>query len=453
MKFVVPLSSIVLSALLFAAGVRAEEVITGSQGLSNSSGLCAVGAETGKSYASYNAALPLAPASIQKLLVSAAALTDLGPVYSTSTEVFGEAPLAGNKVSKLFIKAGVDAGFTTERVYLLGRMIRTFGIAKIAELSLDDSALVDSSERKGTRAFLSGVSAFGLNWNSYTVRACSGEARNRSGAASLMIDPFEFPIALGGKVRIGEGTNVSASESANGGSVTASGVIERGKCGEEYVSAVDTRRYTASVIRGILKSAGVEAEAVSWKRVPSDTDRLFSFRSRPLEELLKDMNYFSNNNMAEMFAALLGAENGKFSRQLGMKRIEEFVQDSVRKYGERGSAAPRMNIVDSSGLSPANKASAQTFCAVLRREYARTDQRIPFFGALPQFGVSGTMKKRLMGVSGRAKTGSLSNVSSLAGVVYGRTEPIVFAIIQNQVGDTAKAKDIEDRIVTRLSAL
>lgn len=470
MKFVVPRSSAIFFALAllatsaFATGAFADSTSAISQGMSSSSGLCAIGAESGKSYAAFNDSLPLAPASIQKLLVSATALHTLGALYATGTEVFGGVPMVGTKAATVFIKAGVDPGFTTERIFLLGRMIRSFGIGKIGELALDDLALVDNSERGGTRAFLSAVSAFGVNWNSYTVRACSWPARTRPGVSSLVVDPFEFPVSVNGKLRVGEGANLTASESASGStgvSVAVAGVVERGECGEEYISAEDARRYTAAVIKGVFRSAGIEVESVTWKKVPSDAELLFRFPARPLEELLRDMNYFSNNNMAEMFSALLGAENGKFSRQLGRSRVEKFVLDSVRYGAQKDTDATRgsatvtttVNLVDGSGLSPANKTSPAAFCAVLMREYADTNERITFFGSLPQFGVSGTMKRRLIGVSGRAKTGSLSNVSSLAGVVYGRTEPIVFAIIQNQVGDTAKAKSLEDTVVKRLSAL
>jgi len=150
--------------------------------------------------------------------------------------------------------------------------------------------------------------------------------------------------------------------------------------------------------------------------------------------------------MAEMFVALMGERSGEFSRDRGLERLRTEVKSRTPKSGV-------LNLVDGSGLSPANRISAKVVCDTLAQEYRNPDTQLTFFASLPQFGISGTMKRRLRTISGRAKTGSLSNVSSLAGIVYARTEPLVFAIIQNQVSDLPRAKAAEDVLVEKFSKL
>lgn len=167
------------------------------------------------------------------------------------------------------------------------------------------------------------------------------------------------------------------------------------------------------------------------------------------------MNYFSNNNMAEMFAGLVGIDPGaggspQFSRRRGLELIRDEIAESSRALGESISG---WSISDASGLSTENKVPAGLVCGLLLREYRSADRRDNFFSSLPQFGFSGTVKRRAVGVSGRAKTGSLSTVSSLAGIVYGKREPILFTIIQNGVGDLVRAKSVEDALVRRLGEL
>jgi D-alanyl-D-alanine carboxypeptidase/D-alanyl-D-alanine-endopeptidase (penicillin-binding protein 4) len=429
--------------------------LSGSQGLSKDSGFCAIGAVSGESYGAYRGAEPVIPASVQKLFVTGVALERLGPQYAAETEIFlPEAGRlgAGGVADSLYVRAGLDPGLTTERVFLLARMIRSAGVRRVRELKLDDSALDDPILVKGTRAFLSGVSAFGLNWNSFTVRGCA--PRQGSAAPIVSVDPFEFQQRIKSAVRLGKSSSIAAADGAGDG-VVVSGTVERGECAEEYVAAADPRRYTAQVFQGLLAAAGIQVERVKWERVPKGAVSLLNFPSRPIEELLREMNYFSNNNMAEMFAGLVGSEPGadgspQFSRRRGLELIRDEIAESARALGESISG---WSISDASGLSTENRVPAGLVCGLLLREYSSADRRDNFFSSLPQFGFSGTVKRRAAGVSGRAKTGSLSTVSSLAGIVYGKREPILFAIIQNGVGDLVRAKSVEDALVRRLGEL
>jgi D-alanyl-D-alanine carboxypeptidase/D-alanyl-D-alanine-endopeptidase (penicillin-binding protein 4) len=93
---------------------------------------------------------------------------------------------------------------------------------------------------------------------------------------------------------------------------------------------------------------------------------------------------------------------------------------------------------------------------VLTRVHEDDRLREPFQAALPLAGREGTLERRLSGTAAeenaRAKTGSMSNIRTIAG--YVRTadgEPLAFAIMANNVASTARADETIDAIVVALA--
>jgi D-alanyl-D-alanine carboxypeptidase/D-alanyl-D-alanine-endopeptidase (penicillin-binding protein 4) len=114
-------------------------------------------------------------------------------------------------------------------------------------------------------------------------------------------------------------------------------------------------------------------------------------------------------------------------------------------------------LVDGSGLSRRDVVTADTVVAVLKRMYDPAGAS-PWMTALPIAGRDGTLDGRLKGTAAennlRAKTGSMSNIRSLAG--YVRTadgEALAFAIIvDNFEGTGAQALAAIDTIAARLAS-
>jgi D-alanyl-D-alanine carboxypeptidase/D-alanyl-D-alanine-endopeptidase (penicillin-binding protein 4) len=171
---------------------------------------------------------------------------------------------------------------------------------------------------------------------------------------------------------------------------------------------------------------------------PSGLTQLAKVRSEPLEVLVGYMNRRSSN----FFAEVLG------------KRL------SVNEYGRPGTIAKAaaavaawadghgvaMKAYDGSGLSYSNRISPrgvtrlmavtenEPWGSKLRASLARGDQ--------------GTLEGRLEGVPLRAKTGTLTNVSTLSGWVYlkQRKKWAAFSILSSGM-PKATAVKVEDRIV------
>ena len=195
-----------------------------------------------------------------------------------------------------------------------------------------------------------------------------------------------------------------------------------------------------------LRDAGIVVEApCTTGSVPKDALTL-SACSHSLKEILEPMLKESDNLYAEsMFfqiASLQGVRPAKaaHARQLIKKTL-----------GKAGISEIPYRIADGSGLSLYNYVTPEILTRILI--YAYRDQRIfmNLYAALPIAGQDGTLKKRMKEpyVSGkvRAKTGTLSGISSLAG--YALTpnyHMLAFCIINQGIMKNAEGRGFQDRV-------
>jgi D-alanyl-D-alanine carboxypeptidase/D-alanyl-D-alanine-endopeptidase (penicillin-binding protein 4) len=122
-----------------------------------------------------------------------------------------------------------------------------------------------------------------------------------------------------------------------------------------------------------------------------------------------------------------------------------------------GIPSTSYQLVDGSGLSRRDAISAEAVLAVLER-MADSSGASPFVTGLPIAGVDGSLATRMKGTPAegnvRAKTGTMSNIRSLAGYVTTRDgERLAFVIlINNFEGTGVNANDALDAIAVRLAS-
>ncbi len=180
-------------------------------------------------------------------------------------------------------------------------------------------------------------------------------------------------------------------------------------------------------------------------RAPADALLLSMDRSVPLSRIVRAMNSDSDNFTAEMLLKALGASAGRLGTSASGARVV------LAELRAAGIPTPGVRLVDGSGLSSADRLTAQTLIGVLRDGLSDPRIRNAFRASLAVSGRTGTMRNRLLALSGRVrgKTGTTSLASTLAGLVSGT---VAFAVLHNgSPVNTWAARTAQDRFVTVLA--
>lgn len=169
-----------------------------------------------------------------------------------------------------------------------------------------------------------------------------------------------------------------------------------------------------------------------------------------IDELLDPMMKNSNNIYAECLfyqTAALGGKKGAGHKEAG-QRTEQLLS-------RIGLDPSPYRIADGSGLSLYNYVSAEMLVAMLGYAWRNESIKEHLLTSLPISGFDGTLKNRMTGTEAdgnvRAKTGTVTGISSLAGyitAVNGHT--LAFAIINQGVSSSAIGRAFQDKVCIEL---
>jgi D-alanyl-D-alanine carboxypeptidase/D-alanyl-D-alanine-endopeptidase (penicillin-binding protein 4) len=449
-------------------------------------GVLAVDAHTGGTLYARNADRWFVPASNQKILVTAAAWSLLGPDYRYRTELRATGPVAGGRLDGDLVLVGAGDPSLSSRYWpsgvaaleALADSVRTRGIREVAGALVVDVSAWDSTTVPPTRevddlAYRQGATggAFAIDEGELTVIVRGGA---QAGAPAMV----EWtPRGPEGYVQVRVET-VSPDSSASvvarylpeARRLVLEGSVRAGVTDTLAFAQRDPVRLAASELAGALARAGVTIEGgwrVWWDAadttdvdtagaaggtpvttrgpmcVPANTRRgpdgcrpsqalVTALESPPLAELVGGVLEPSQNWMAEQMVNTLGAElGGHGSFVEGLDVVRRFVDDVAGV--DPLDVRPR----DGSGLSAYNLVTPRALVAVLRQMLARPDGSA-YRDAMAEPGEEdSTLEERLTGLEGRvfAKTGSISNVNSLSGyLVREDGRPVAFSILTNAGG-------------------
>lgn len=357
------------------------------------SGIWIGDATTGATLLDAQAAKPLLPASALKLLTAATALRHLGPTHRIPTRVVGSG-------ARITIVGGGDATLTSTGT---GNSLAVLAHRVAAQMP---KAAVDLTY--DTSLFTGRTLAVG--WS-------------RGFPAAGVVAPVQSLMADQGRARPGGSSRVADPASA-----------------------------AAAAFARALRAAGLSVRSVTPGTAAAGAPELARVESAPVQLLVNHMLTDSDNDLAEALAHLSGvAVSGEGSFAGGAKAMAATAASL---------ALPTQGMVlrDGSGLSLRDRIAAQALGGILLQSAQGTFGGIA--PALAVAGFTGTLADRFTsraqhGAAGfvRAKTGTLSTVVNLAGIVPdvdGRV--LVFAVMANDIPSITRARSAVDQIATRLRA-
>jgi serine-type D-Ala-D-Ala carboxypeptidase/endopeptidase (penicillin-binding protein 4) len=212
----------------------------------------------------------------------------------------------------------------------------------------------------------------------------------------------------------------------------------------------EEQRSTApDLAAGQALAAALGVQRVARGTAPPHARTLASVESAPIGTLVEQMLQLSDNVIAESLARQVALAEHQPASFAGAAA-------AVRGVLARLGVPIGTGLVDGSGLAAGDRLSADT----LNRLLLLATKRTTVLDMLPVAAWSGTLADRFMRSTGagvvRAKTGTLTSVSTLAGLVQDKDGRLLaFALLADQVGptteDTNEAEAALDRTVSALA--
>lgn len=427
-------------------------------------GLRAVDVKSGLSILDLNGEALLIPASTTKLMTSAAALLRLGPQYRFRTALLTTGGLQEGMVQgDLFVKGYGDPGLVLEEVWLMARGIRQRGIRGIQGDLVADESFFDDEQRgpgwadaRSQRAFNAKVGALSVHFNSATLMVRPGA--QPGDAIEVDVDPPSRFIHIRNLARTapqgrGQGLTITRLEGEAADTLVIEGSLAAGDRGQVvHRNLSHPALHAIMVVRELLEREGIRLMGgVRLGQAPPEAREVYVHQSRALYRLIDDLNKFSSNFMAEQVIKSLGAEvygpPGSWAK--GLAVVAEVLAVA-------GIPRGTYTLVDGSGLSRLNRLSAAQLVRVLLHMARDFRVQPEYTASLRTPDADGRQSGRFRGAhfaqQARVKTGSLDDVSALAGYV-GRMDGtlLAFAVLMNgPFCAMERAWQLQDTIVEML---
>lgn len=338
----------------------------------------------------------LVPASVIKLATGLAAFEILGPDFRFSTSFYIDSQ------NNLYIKGSGDPFLVSEEVSLILGRLREKGLQRINNIYIDDSAYALEHQVPGrggsNNPYDAPVGAMMVNFNSVQV-VVDKAGKIHSGEPQTPLLPMMLELAQG----------------------KPSGRYRLNVCQERCDPLKQIARHSAELFRALQERENIPGYG-SWKvkKIPEGTPLLYTHHnSRDITWLIGSMLHHSNNIIANSIYLACGVQeeggpaNWNKARQAVNSELTSLLGSETMQ---------QLHMVEGSGLSRENRASAEAVLAILFRFTKHMD----------------LMRKR-GGI--RLKSGTLEGVYNFAGYLPHRRP---FVIMLNQRRNT------RDEILARL---
>jgi len=422
---------------------------------------------------SHNRSQLFTPASVNKLFVTAAAFRQWGPYHRFQTQALGDSIDARGRVNgDLYLKGFGAPDLRTSDLDRLAFALKAKGLRLVTGGIVTDASYFDTTAfgagwmwDEGPYAYNAPVAALSLNGNAFDLGISHGLRPGRR--LSVELDPASAYFRVDNKGLTGQPgsrRSLRANRALNGvtdevritGSLAADAAplfLSRSVSNPGY--------YCATMFREALLRRGIRVRgAIAAGPAPDSLPVLSAVNSRPLYAIIQDMNKESDNFIAEMLFRNLNQAS------LAAQASPATPDSATPPDTSRNAVACFLNglgcqpgsftVADGSGLSRYNLCTPEQLVKTLLSLYQDPILRPELLVSLPVSGVDGTLYKRFTDGDSRmrvrAKTGTMTGVSCLAGFAWGPGDRVYcFALMFNNY--TARANDIrpvQDEILREL---
>jgi D-alanyl-D-alanine carboxypeptidase/D-alanyl-D-alanine-endopeptidase (penicillin-binding protein 4) len=405
--------------------------------------------QSGRVVAERNPDLAIAPASNMKLFTTAAALDLLSSEFEfkTTMAMRGAVDNAGTLTGDVKITGGGDPtiggrfhdGRATAVLDEFASDLKRAGVQTISgdlifEYGYFDTEYVHPTWPRDQLVnwYEAPVASLSMQEGTVLVRVLPGRPGQR---AIVQLEPPNRYVTVQNTAVTSGGRGVFITRRLGTNEIIVrGGVPPRSGATEVYVAIENPVHYFASVTRDTFERNGIRLNGeVKLVDTAAGADwRMVSQHRTPLPVVSYVINKVSQNHYAEQLLKTLGAEKrqqGSFAS--GATVVDEWLHTKV------GVPQGEFSMVDGSGMSRFNRASASAFTDLLRYMWS-TPHRRDFVSSMPYSGEPDSRLRRRLNQPPYArqvyaKTGYISGVIGLSGYVHAQSGQIyAFSFLFNR---------------------
>ena len=414
---------------------------------------------------SYRGGSAMNPASVMKLVTTYAGLELLGPAYTWATPVYTDGPVADGVLNgNLIIQGKGDPKLVMERLWLLLRRVQALGIRSISgDILLDRSAFAASTQNPGDfdgepyRPYNVAPDALLLNYKSVVMTFVPNPG---SGQASIAFEPPLANVQMQASVPMatnpagtplgdcGDWRALLKPEFADPFRIGFSGSYPVA-CGEKVwsIAYADPASYSERAVLGLWQEIGGKLGGrVREGRAPASLKPVFEAASPTLVEVIRDINKYSNNVMAQqlfMTMSMSPIATARLGAAATTPASLEASREVVRNWWRQRFGDADLPVLDNgSGLSRNERVTPRGLARMLQTAYV-SGTMPELMGSLPIIGIDGTLKNSRSRVSqgwAHLKTGTLRDSTAMAGYVHSANgrRLVVVAIVNHPNAPAAR---------------
>ena len=425
---------------------------------------------------------PMQPASTMKLVTTLIGLEQLGPVFRGRTELRTTGELQGEVLKgDLFLRGGADTDLSTEALAAMLRSLRNQGIRTIqGRLVVDRQLFNPTRSDLGLPPFDEYPDAYynvipdalliNKNMLQLDIRNDGRNDARNPGRVRVAMQPELEGVTVDSDMKLIEAdcakwedgwkTPEAIPQPDGGIKLMLHGTFPKNCAANYAVNVIDRQEYLDRLLRLTWKQLGGSIAAATIEgTTPPEARLLAEHVSRALPETIRDINKPSDNALARtLFLSLgalepdpvLGSRPQAGSAATTFSRSDAAIRNWMRARG--------LVLDNGSGLSRIERITPIQMAGVLQAGL-RSNWAPEFQASIPIVAVDGTMRRRLHGspAAGRArmKTGTLNNVTALAGYVPDASgKPCVLvAMVNSNLSGNGRGRVVLDALVDWVARL
>ena len=412
-----------ISSVIYKSGINSSSVSVSVKNI-----------KTGKVTYELNPQTPVPPASIQKIVTETPAFMTLGEDYKFSTKLYK------NNKEDYVVVLGADPYLSSKDLEKLVKFI-----PKEPHSVQVDSSVIDTCEwgegwqwDDELNPYMPKFSAYNIDKNMMEITI----SPTVNGFPASITQDISYPLTFINNIKTGKTTKFSLKRQSNMApdTIIAEGTIQFNKSSMREIPVSNPKKYFTMRLSEAIINRNISSNGV-YEEVKIDGNyTLLTLLSHDLEKAKKDIFKNSDNMVSETVFKLAGGKycqnTGSF--ESGMMMFNDFCK---QHHLDRS----RVNIVDASGVSKNNLMIADFMTEFLIRTQGFLEQELPTAG-------EGTLSKRMLYLKDavHAKTGTLNNVSSIAGyITTQKGQKYVFCIMINTAENSPSDKKMLEEYILR----